>query len=173
MPPHSNEILQIVLLDIVLRTLYTTSNAMVRATGKVKWYEIGVNIITLVFFALIYLSFRFDFGITGPFICIFLSSLTSLIYMSYMSCKVIGMPWGRYLWDVCGRMLLSYGVLLGAMMWYTCSNEGLLVCPTFGNFAWKALAAMFIVGLSEYFLGFNGYERSFVKGAVRKIFGRA
>lgn len=80
-PLHTTMFIRIILCSSLITILATTSNTLVRATGKIRTYEITLNTIIWLFFLIIYICFKLDMNIYVPYSIMVVNSLiTSFIY---------------------------------------------------------------------------------------------
>ena len=162
-PEYSVTFVHLILADALLKTLTTTSNTVVRATGDVKNYEITLNGIICICFGFAYLSFIYGIELKLPFLCLIFATIINNLYMSYKSCKSIAMSWHDYTKQVFFKMVLSYVCPISVFL--IC---GLSCCSLF-DFFYKSIFIVVLIALSEYYIGFNTTERNFILNSLRAL----
>lgn len=162
-PSYSLLFVHLILIETLLKSLSATSNTIVRATGKVKSYELILNSITFLFMILSYVCFKYRFGLVVPYLCLIISTFVGHLFATYRSCEVIHIKWTIYVYQVTCKMLIPYGISL--LILYNFTSK----CTTLGFFLAESLICMSLVAISEYLWGFDSVERSFIKGNVNRF----
>lgn len=164
-PPYTDVFTQIILCIALISSLTSTSNTLVRSTGKIKSYELILNGIIVFFFFLSFICFRLHFPLYVPYLMLLFSSLVISLFQTYKSCRCVGFSYGYYLYSVHFRMLLALSVALIIVCTCQSEQEGELLVL-------RLLYAIFTVALCEYFIGFNSYEKVFLKQVVSKLLNK-
>ena len=162
-PPHTNIFIIIILYRSLTSSLVTTSNTIVRSTGKVKSYELCLNGISILFFIASYLFFKIDSDIYMPFLMLLISQLFVNIYVIYRSCKSIHMKYQYYLVDVFLRMILPFTICIIVLKLILKNSF------TFIDFILQSFISIITIILSEYFIGLNKEERLYIKKIISKV----
>ena len=162
-PPYTDVFTQIILCIALISSLTSTSNTLVRSTGKIKSYELILNGIIVFFFFLSFICFRLHFPLYVPYLMLLFSSVTLSFFEGYRSCKCIGISCRRYFYSVHFRMLLSFFIGLSVVSFFPLETEGIIYLLV------RLLYAVIVIALCEYLIGFNNRERNFLKQTVSKI----
>lgn len=155
-PPYTLLFVHLILIDTLLKSLSSTCNTVVRATGAVKSYELTYNFGICLFLVFAYFCFVLELNIKMPYICMITATAILNLYISYRSCKVIDISWFYYVCNVFLRMLCSFGLPL---LFILIADNG---CSSFIGFLWKSSVCVIIVVLSECLIGFDVSERKFI-----------
>ena len=155
-PPYALLFVHLILIDTLLKSLSSTCNTVVRATGNIKSYELIYNITSFLFLLLAYLCFVLELNIKMPYVCMIVATAILNLYISYRSCKVINISWSHYVGNVFLRMICSFGFPLLLML---IIDNG---CFSFIDFLLRSIVYAIVVALSEYLIGFDTSERNFV-----------
>ena len=162
-PTYSVMFIHLILADTLLKTLTTTSNTIVRATGDVKKYEITLNSIICICFGLACLCFRYGLDLQLPFLCLILATIINNLYVSYKSCNSIAMSWSDYAKQIFFKMVFSY--VCPILIFLLCG----LSCSSLPDFIYKTIFIVLLIVLSEYYIGFSITERTFILNSIRAL----
>lgn len=100
-PTNTAVLLKMILLETVIRSMTYSMNSVIRATGKIKTYEITLNIIQLISFVLCVLCTYYFRYIILPFIILIIFALISNAYMIYYCSRVLCFSISNYVNKVC------------------------------------------------------------------------
>lgn len=162
-PNYTVSFVHLILIEAILKSMSSTCNTVVRATGKVGSYEFTYNIGVFLILGISYLCFLFHCGIETPFLCLVTGTAVLNIYLFYRSCMVIQIPWTSYVKNVFLRMTVAYGIPLAILFKFH------LECHTVFDLIWKSFCCMVVVALSEFYIGFSSSEKQFCIKIINEI----
>lgn len=162
-PNYTAGFIWLILIEIMLRSLISTSNTVIRSTGRVKLFEILSCLIQLVFILLAYLCFVFTKEVYLPFICIVLSILFLSIYLIFHSCKILNIDPLKYFCDVYLRMILPYIIIMIPMYILIPKANSL------NNLLLQSIFIVIILFIINYIFCFNRLEKEFLKKTINKF----
>lgn len=165
-PPYTGMFTQIILCIALISSLTSTSNTLVRSTGKIKSYELMLNGIIAFFFLLSFICFKLDCPLYMPYIMLILSSITLSLFEAFRSCRCIGIPYRIYLFSVHFKMLFALLVGIAIAYLFQFKKEGIIFLCL------QILFVIFIVASCEYFIGFNSQEKKFLKQSISKVWNK-
>lgn len=100
-PSYANILLQLILLETIMRSMTYSMNSVIRATGKIRNYEIVLNIIQIILFVFCVVFTYVYENVVTPFIVLIISAICTNCYMIYYCSKVIGISIKDYVIHVC------------------------------------------------------------------------
>lgn len=162
-PSHTNIFIIIILYRSLINSLVTTSNTVVRSTGKVKSYELCLNGISILFFITSYFFFKIDSDIYTPFLMLLISQLFVNIYVIHRSCKSIHMKYQFYLVNVFLRMILPFTICIIILKLILDNSNNFI------DFILQSFISMIAITLSEYFVGLNKEEKLYIRKIISKV----
>lgn len=105
-PQYTSLLIWLILTEIIIKSLTYSMNSAIRATGKIRKYEITLNIIQFISFLVIVLATLYWKNICTAFIVQILFTLVVDIYMISYCAKVIGFSARHYFKQVCLRVFV-------------------------------------------------------------------
>ena len=162
-PYYTDCFIWLILGESLFRALISTPNTVIRATGKVKDFELICTSIQMGFLILAYICFRHNTNIFLPYGCLVVSVLIMGGYLVYRSCRILAMSPLKYYLNVHIRMLLPYSLLIVALY---------LFMPKADNFPSLLLYSIIIIIATivvEYYGGFDKQEKNFINRFIVKI----
>lgn len=161
-PLHTAVFVRIILCSSLITILTTTSNTLVRATGKIRIYELTLNTIICFFFFIIYACLKLDMNLYIPYSIMVINSLVTSLYMANYSCRCIGVKGTEYYFSVHLPMIASLLIALGITFYLLPESENILL------FLFNVIVTMFIVSFCNYTIGLDSLERKFVCEMMKK-----
>lgn len=165
-PPNTGMFTQIILCIALISSLTSTSNTLVRSTGKIKSYELILNGIIAFFFLLSFICFKLAFPLYMPYVMLVLSAVALSLFETFRSCKCIGIPFHVYLYSVHFRMLFALLISITFIYFSQFQKEGILFLVL------RVLYTIFIIVVCEYLIGFNSSEKKFLKQSISKVWNK-
>lgn len=105
-PMHASILVVLILIDTTIKSLTYSMNTAIRATGKIKRYEITLNIIQYLSFVIMALATFFYKAIFIPFSLQIIATVIANLYIIYYCSKVIHFSSLCYFKQVCLKVLL-------------------------------------------------------------------
>lgn len=155
-PLHTGMFIRIILGSSLISILATTSNTLVRATGKIRTYEISLNVIIWSFFGITYLCLRSDMSIYVPYSILVINSLITSLYTANYSCRCIGVKSIEYYRSVHFPMITSLFIAIGIASYLLPKSDNLL------SLCFNIVVTISIVVFCNYTLGLNSSEKKIV-----------
>lgn len=165
-PLHTTMFIRIILCSSLVTILATTSNTLVRATGKIRTYEITLNIIIWLFFLIIYICLKLDVNIYVPYSVMVVNSLITSLYIANYSCRCIGVKGIEYYRSVHLPMIISLLMALAIVFYLLPESENLL------SLCFNIVVTISIVAFCNYTLGLNRSEKKFVIQIVKMMINK-
>ena len=165
-PLHTTMFIRMILCSSLITILATTSNTLVRATGKIRTYEITLNTIIWLFFLIIYICFKLDMNIYVPYSIMVVNSLITSLYIANYSCRCIGVKGIEYYRSVHLPMIISLLMGFTLAFYLLPESESLL------SLSLNVVITISIVIFCNYTLGLNGTERKFVIQVMRRMINK-
>lgn len=160
---------QFVVLSLLTSLLYVLSGSVttaIQATGKIKWFQIGICVIMLSELPVAWILLEFGlppYSVMWPSIATYLISIIFRFWL--IKRYVIGYHFGEYLFDVVLRSLLLFG-----LCYYLCSflgqADGFIDLVVLSVISVCISAAVFLV------LGISHTERSVLVNKICILYGK-
>jgi len=160
---------QFVVLSLLTSLLYVLSGSVttaIQATGKIKWFQIGICIIMLSELPVAWILLEFGlppYSVMWPSIATYLIAIIFRFWL--IKRYVIGYHFGGYLFDVVLRSLLLFG-----LCYYLCSLLG--QADGFMSLVLLSMISLFISATVYFSLGINHSERLVLINKVRALYGK-
>ncbi len=162
-PEYTTIFLRLILIENLIRFLSAYAPVVVRASGKIKAFELISNSFNVVAFVLILVGFYSFDSVTLPYFILIVVSIIQIVYSIYVACDRIHYNFLTYLFSNTGLSVISLGV---SVFW------GILFIPHEYS-VWSLLLhcsfTAIIVLLSLYFVGFLPDERRYLLETVKNI----
>lgn len=165
-PPHTGAFSQIILCIALITSLTSTSNTLVRSTGRIKGYELILNSIIVFFLILSFVCFKLHTSIYVPYMMLIVSSIFVSFFVAYRSCKCVKVSCKCYLYSVHFRMLMAF--VVGMCIAFVLQFDKNGFCFLILNVA----SSIFIIALCEYLLGFNLKEKMFLRHSMSNLLSK-
>lgn len=162
-PLYTGMFSRIILCIALITSLTSTSNTLVRSTGRVKGYELILNSIIVTFLMLSFVCFKMQAPIYIPYVILIASSVFVSFFSAYRSCKSIAVSYKYYLYSVYFRMLLAFTIGMGIAFILQISKDG------FYFLLLNIMSSVLIIALCNYFIGFDLKEKIFLRNSVSKL----
>ncbi|MBV4223338.1 oligosaccharide flippase family protein [Bacteroides xylanisolvens] len=162
-PLHTAMFIRIILCSSLIAILTTTSNTLVRATGKIRIYEITLNLIIWFFFLIIYICLKSDINIYVPYSIMIINSLITSLYIANYSCRSIGVKGTEYYFSVHIPMIISSLTAIVIAFYLLPESKSLL------SLCFNVIVTILIVVLCNFLLGLNRFERNFIIHVVKQF----
>ncbi|MEJ8764196.1 oligosaccharide flippase family protein [Phocaeicola sp. HCN-40430] len=164
-PQYAPIIISLILIESIIQTMTCTGNTAIRATGKIKWFEIltnGVQLIAIPIF-LLYLSINKIYFI--PFVIIILSIIISnIIKLFFIRKHIKDFDIYTFIKDIfikpCLFILLS--IIIPYLLKFIITEgiiRAIITCISF--------EALLILVIYKY--GLNNYEKALIQNIIIKI----
>ncbi len=165
-PVYTGEIIIVMLLTCMVRSLAHPLITAVHATGDIRKFQIWEGTAMLLILPMAYILLKF-FHI-NPVQVIMVYLFTEILAQGiriWIVLPMINMLYSTYLKEVLGRVLLSSvcSVILPFALCYLSESK---------SFSYRILSViicLFSVLVSTYFIGCNHSEREFMRGRIEKI----
>lgn len=163
-PEHAAVFLQLSLLSSLIYALSVCVTKAIQATGRVKWFQIGVFIISMGELPIAWLFLRYGFPPYTVMIPALFSNTIALFFRFWLIQRYIPIYKFRdYLTSVVARSILTFIISYGAC---------LVLCRLFGNsfVQFLLLSALCIILTMSiiYVAGINQRERALVQNQISK-----
>lgn len=163
---------QFVVLSLLTSLLYTLSGSVtiaIQATGRLKWFQIGICIIMLselpVAWILMALGYP-PYAVMWPSIVTYFVAIVFRFWL--LKRYVLGYSYSDYMIGVVFR-----SILICAVSYFLC----LFVFPSgedhFLPFIWSSFICVFITSIIVYVFGIQPSERQLIHNKIRTSFGHA
>lgn len=157
-PPQYADMFIVLLMLSQLMTFFAiTSNTLVRASGKIKSFELIQNGIFFSFFAVLIISFFAKLPIYIPYLIYVLSALVISVFKSYYSCMTIGVKFVEYLYSVYLRLVMF--VIISFFISYSIKPDN----PNFLYLIGHILFTIIIILLCAWIIVLTQNEKMLVK----------
>ena len=156
-PANTSLFVALFLVENLIRCFTGNTTAIVRATGRIRNYELITNGIRVSFFGLVVLVFFFTKDMALPLFIYITNTVVQLFYNVYIGCRCIGYSIRKY--------LLNNGLLLLIILIASFVMSRLLIpgSTTFGTLIINALFDVLILSVMFFVLGFLPKERAYLK----------
>lgn len=156
-PDYAIVFTQMIIINTMLSMLTSTSNTVVRSTGRIRNYEIINCIIVISFFVLSYMSMMIASNVYIPYLFIIIATIVGNFFVGYYSCIQIDIVFSKYIFDIQIKMLF---VIIIA--YFTC-----VALKSVINFLpINILLSIIITYLFIFTLGLNKEERMFINKTI-------
>jgi O-antigen/teichoic acid export membrane protein len=109
-PLYAPEFMTLLLIENLTRCFSSNASAIVRASGKIRNYELISNVVRLVFFTLVVIGFFVSDNIFMGYYIYIGNTIFHMIYNVYIGCKNINYSIKKYYLNNIALMVLSTGV---------------------------------------------------------------
>ena len=116
-PPNASIFVILFLIENLIRCFTGNCSAIVRATGKIKEYELVTNTIKFFSFGLVCIGFVLFDNISIPLYIYIFNTIIQLFYNVHVGCKCIKYSVMQYYWGNVVLMILSLGVAVSISYW--------------------------------------------------------
>ena len=106
-PPYTCTVVALILIQDMMLNLSSGVNTAVRASGKVKMYEITINAVSVIGVILFVISFFFSNIYYVPLIIMVIMQLLTSLVMVYKGHKILGYSFSKYIKSVYLRMFFT------------------------------------------------------------------
>ena len=151
-------------LYILIINLTSTISISVRATGKVKKYEMILNTLNLLAILIFYLLFILNTPYYFPMAFLDMAQLITGIIGAIMASKIVGFSFKKYFLNVHLRQLVITAVALIPIFMIQ-----LLMKENFLRLCASTIVFMVFMLLSFYFMGLSKDEKNAVNGVGRSF----
>lgn len=164
-PPHTGVIVVLVLIESVLQTITCTGNTAIRATGRVKWYEIAYNGVELLALPAAIAILYYNAQYYVPFVVIIVfTTFSTIVKLGFMKHLVPQFRFSSYLFNV----LLRPSIFMAISLILPVVTVQQYVCVGFGRLmACAVIYEIVLVGCIALW-GLNVQERDLVKKMIHK-----
>ncbi len=157
-PPQYTDMFIVLLMLSQLMTFFAiTSNTLVRASGKIRSFELIQNGIFAGFFVVLIFSFWAKSPIYIPYLIYVLSALIISMFKSYYSCLIIRVRFVEYLYSVYLRLVMF--VIVTLLIAYSFKPEN----PDFFVFIGHVLFTIIIILLCAWVIVLTQDEKKLVR----------
>lgn len=113
-PKYAPEFMTLLLIENLIRCFSSNASAIVRATGRIRNYELISNGVRVFFFTLVVIGFFLSDNIFLGYYIYIANTLFQMTYNVYIGCKSINYSIRKYYLNNIVLMALSLGVAAGA-----------------------------------------------------------
>ena len=162
-PEYASGFMRLLLLENLLRCFTGNASTIVRATGKIKAYELAMNCIRVCSFGALVICFITSNNIYFPLCAYLVNTLIQVVYNAYIASKKIQYDVVKYYLNNIFLVLfaLTSGILLSKWLSFSCETLIDLIV----NFT----VAITIVSSSFFVIGFLPSERKYLFGVIRNV----
>lgn len=167
-PEYTSQFVVFTLLTSLLYTLSGCVTTAIQATGKIKWFQIGVCIIMLSELPIAWLLLRMGYppdSVMWPSLVTYLIALLFRFWL--INRYVVGYNFNEYLFDVVLRCLFLFGI-----NYYICN----IVCShlTIGlfNLIISFVISVVIAGIIYFAFGMHKAERLMIIKKIKAVYGK-
>lgn len=165
-PQYSSLFVRLILIENLFRFFSSNASTIVRATGNIKRFEIITNMLNIVAFLLIYLSFQIELSLTLPYVILILVTVFQVIYSICVACKNIHYSVKRYFLS---NSLLSFVALfIGFSLAYIIMPETFSILKLF----FHCILSFSLVLSVMYFIGFLSSERAYLNTTIYNLISK-
>ena len=164
-PEFASTIVLLVLLDTLVSLMSSTFNIAIRATGKIKNYELTVNIIHFLGFPVIFILLVKGFNYDMIFLAWIIFSFLALIVEGFWLNRLLPFITLREIYFSTLFIMLITGLssVIAPLMFYLFMDEGFL------RVIIVTIVSFLSVTIFSYFLGLNKGERHLVRKYLGKF----
>ena len=162
-PEHTAVFVSLFLIENLIRCFTGNTTAIVRATGRIRNFELVTNAIRLFFFILVALSFLLTRSITFPLSLYILNTVVQVFYNVYIGCSCIGYSIKQYLLNNC---LLLFVILVIA---YYILKFLISPASSFGSLLFNSFLDVSLLSILFYLVAFQPKERFFLIQVVKGL----
>lgn len=159
-PQYTTIFLRLILIENIIRFFAATAPSVVRATGKIKSFELITNAINIIAFIFIVIGFYTYNSISLPYIIMIINSTVQVFYSVYVACKRIDYSFIKYIRMNTGLLVLALGIAVAISIFLSPSNFNVWILIVHSTFT------AILVILSLYFIALLPGERSFINLTV-------
>lgn len=166
-PQHSNNFVNMILIYSAVECFISPLLVALLATGKIKYYEIGITIIYILNILTVYLFFKFGSTPEMAFVLNILFKIVVLFLLLFEGKRQFQLPVARFVKDAVLKpafiSLLGIGLVL--------SYSRFMQQTTLTSFIVSIIITEVALVVSIWGYGLSSSERSFIKGTIiNKIF---
>lgn len=165
-PEYTSQFVVLTLLTSLLYVLSGSVTTAIQATGKIKWFQIGICIIMLSELPIAWILLKIGYP---PYAVMWPSLATYLIAILFRFWLIMryveGYRFREYLFDVVLRSLLLFG-----LCYYLCNLLG--QADGFMSLVLLSMISLFISATVFFSLGINHSERLVLINKVRALYGK-
>jgi hypothetical protein len=166
-PPYTPAIVNLILIDNLIRSCYGPISQICFASGKIKLYQTLITVLYLSCFAGSYLLFNNGYGVLSAFILSIIISIIGLFTRIYSIKADQKFPIKNYLTSVIFRLIMAGGI-------------SFIVSQYINKYIPKTLNGIFILLIISgtissvliWFIGFNNNERTKLSKKISSSFKR-
>lgn len=164
-PKWSISFTQLLLIIVLVEAMSNPLITSVQATGKIKKYQITINLIQIVFFPLTYIALKIGLNPNSVFVVQFTSCVATYISRVIFLKRIIDFPIAEFIKTVWTKIILvgllsiSISILL----------DGFINDSFIGNFAFISFTVIGVI-ISSYLFGLSNKERQYVSLKITNIF---
>lgn len=160
-PEHTVNFVRLVLLVTMCDILSNTLINLQLATGKLRNYQLAVGGMYLMNFPLSYLCLKLEYPPESVLIVALIVAICCFFLRLVFLRKMVGLPVRRYLYKVCGNVLLvSVSALLLPLLVTLEMSDGFL------RFLAVSILSVVCTLSSIYWIGCTAYERNFLREKI-------
>ena len=163
-PDYASTLVLLVLIDTMISLMSSTFNLAIRATGKIKNYELTVNFLHLLGLPISLLFLKFNFGYETVFIVWIMLSATALLVESF---------WLNKLLPFIKIKLLTYTILVMLIVAFLSLLPPVLVAYYLESGFWRfilvGLISIISVTSFSFIVGLNMEEKKIAINYISKI----
>ncbi len=162
-PQYTTIFLQLILLENLVRFYSSNASTIVRATGKIKKFEIVTNVMNVAAFILIWIGFKTSTSVTLPFVILVVTTVVQVVYSIFVACRVVNYSVRKYL--LSNSCLSTLALAIATALGYLSRPESFTVFALVVHVALTVLAVL----LCMYFFGLLPNERVYLNNLVINI----
>lgn len=166
-PPITPIIVNLILIDALIRSLYSPISQTCFASGKLKAYQLSIGILFLLIFFSTYILFDYGASVLSAFIISIIVSFIGLIIRLFIINRINRFPVRRYFTDIILR-LSSIGISSFILCHIITNNFPLNIA----GLLYETLTSIVLTTILIAILGFNSKEKEYAKGRILFLLNR-
>lgn len=159
-PQYTTIFLRLILIENLIRFFAANASTVIRATGKIKVFEITTNVMNAIAFLLITIGFYTFNNIELPFLILIFLSAVQVVYSLVVACRRINYSVSRFF--ISNSFISALALVIACGIGYVARPNIFSLSMLFVH----VVSTVIIVLFSIYFLGLLPKERQYLNQTV-------
>ncbi len=162
-PKYTAIFLRLILIENLIRFLAAYASTVIRATGRIKKYELISNIFNVLAFVLIIIGFKTVDSIKLPYFILIFTTIIQITYSTFLACNCINYNSKKYFVSNTGLSLIALIVAV---------TIGIITMPssfTVLKLLFHCALVAISVIISLYYIGLLPHERDYINITAKNI----